>query len=141
MIEITSLIAIDESELQYIFVRASGPGGQNVNKVATSVQLRFDVKNSPSLPLEVKARLTRLGGSRMTDEGILIIEAKRYRTQDQNRSDAIQRLTTLIHKASEIPLERRATRPSHSSQVKRIETKKKRGEVKRTRSSSAKEWD
>ena len=94
MIEVTSSVKIDDSEIQLDFIPASGPGGQNVNKVATSVQLRFDVRNSPSLDPDVKERLIKLAGSRVTDEGILIIEAKRYRTQEQNRFDAIQRLIT-----------------------------------------------
>jgi ribosome-associated protein len=133
MIEINSAISLDESELQFNFIRASGPGGQNVNKVATSVQMRFDVVHSPSLPDEVKTRLIRLGGSKMTTDGVMVIEAKRYRTQDQNRTDAVQRLTTLIHKASQAPVRRHATRPTRSSQLKRMEGKKKKGEVKRTR--------
>ena len=122
MIEISSALKIDENELHFTYIRASGPGGQNVNKVATSVQLRFAVLASTSLPEDVKERLIKLGGSRMTEDGILIIEAKRYRTQEQNRSDAIQRLTTLIYKASQAPVARHATRPSHASQVKKSRT-------------------
>jgi ribosome-associated protein len=141
MIEITPTFSFDESELQYSYVRASGPGGQNVNKVATSVQLRLDVRNSPSLTDEVKARLTRLGGSRMTDEGVLIIEARRYRTQEQNRSDALQRLTSLLHKASQVMPIRRATRPTHASQIRRVEKKKKHSQVKRGRSGNTSDWE
>ena len=133
MIEVTSSVRIDDSEIQLDFIRASGPGGQNVNKVASSVQLRFDVRNSPTLYPEVKARLVTLAGSRMTDEGILIIEAKRYRTQEQNRLDAIQRLIGLVQKALERPKVRRATRPSLSAKAARVGDKKKHGEIKRTR--------
>jgi ribosome-associated protein len=137
MIEITHSFTLDESELQFTYVRASGPGGQNVNKVATSVQLRFDVRNSPSLAPEVKARLTSLGGSRMTDDGVLIIEARRYRTQAQNRSDALQRLTTLLHKASQAPQPRHATRPTLASQLRRVESKRKRSQQKKLRGSNS----
>ena len=131
MIEITPSIKIEENEIQLDFIRASGPGGQNVNKVASSVQLRFDVRNSLSLYPDVKERLIKLAGSRMTDEGILIIEAKRYRTQEQNRFDAIQRLITLIQKALEKPKVRRATRPSLTAKAARVGDKKKRGEIEK----------
>ena len=141
MIEVTSSVKIDENEVQYEFVRASGPGGQNVNKVASSVQLRFDVRNSPSLFPDVKERLIKLAGSRMTDEGVLIIEAKRYRTQEQNRFDAIQRLITLIQKAFEKPKVRRATRPSLTAKATRVGDKKKHGEIKRTRRFDPSEWE
>jgi ribosome-associated protein len=136
MLQITPFLSIPDSELILDFVRSSGPGGQNVNKVATAAQLRFDVRNSPSLPEEVKARLTRLAGSKMTQDGILIIEAKRYRTQEQNRLDAQQRLVTLIQKALVRPKERRSTRPSAASQARRIESKKRRGKIKRSRTST-----
>lgn len=141
MIEISSSVRIEDSEIQYDFIRASGPGGQNVNKVASSVQLRFDVRNSPSLYPDVKERLIKLAGSRMTDEGILIIEAKRYRTQEQNRFDAIQRLITLIQKALEKPKVRRATRPSLTAKAARLGDKKKHGEIKRTRHFDPSEWE
>lgn len=141
MIEITSSVKIEESEIQLDFIRASGPGGQNVNKVASSVQLRFDVRNSPSLYPDVQERLIKLAGSRMTDEGILIIEAKRYRTQEQNRFDAIQRLITLIQKALEKPKVRRATRPSLTAKAARVGDKKKHGEIKRTRRLVPKDWE
>lgn len=141
MIESTTLANIDEGELQFTFIRASGPGGQNVNKVASSVQLRFDVCNSPSLVSDVKERLTKLAGRRMTDEGILIIEAKRYRTQEQNRFDATQRLITLIDKALEKPKVRRATRPSLTAKAARVGDKKKHGEIKRTRRLNPVEWE
>lgn len=135
MIEITPSVKIDESEIQLDFIRASGPGGQNVNKVASSVQLRFDVRNTPSLEMAVKERLIKIAGSRMTDDGILIIEAKRYRTQEQNRADAILRLTGLIQKALEKPRVRRATRPTLTAKAARVDDKKKRGETKRNRRS------
>ena len=141
MIEVTPTLKIDESEIQLDFIRASGPGGQNVNKVASSVQLRFDVRSSPSLYPEVKERLIKLAGSRMTDEGVLIIEAKRYRTQEQNRLDAIQRLITLIQQALERPKIRRATRPSLSAKAARVGDKKKHGEIKRTRRVAQKDWE
>ncbi|MBP7601839.1 MAG: aminoacyl-tRNA hydrolase, partial [Thermoflexales bacterium] len=120
MLEISSVVRIDESEIQLDFVRASGPGGQNVNKVASSVLLRFDVRNSPSLDLEVKERLIKLAGRRMTADGLLLIEAKRHRTQEQNRFDAIQRFITLIQSALEKPNIRRATRPSRSANAARM---------------------
>lgn len=141
MIEITPTFSFDETELQYSYVRASGPGGQNVNKVATSVQLRFDVRNSPSLPAEIKARLTKLGGSRMTDDGVLIIEARRYRTQEQNRTDALQRLITLLHKASQVMPPRQATHPTHASQIKRIESKRKHSQIKQGRNPGNTDWE
>ena len=133
MLQITSNLSLDERELSFDFIRASGPGGQNVNKVATAVQLRFDLRNSPSLPEEVKSRLIRLAGKRVTGDGVLVIEAKRYRTQEQNRADALLRLTTLIEKATYRPKKRYSTRPSKASQARRIEAKKQRGAVKRIR--------
>jgi ribosome-associated protein len=141
MLEINSSISIDDSELAYDFIRASGPGGQNVNKVATSVQLRFDVRHSPSLTAEVKERLIKLAGSRVTGEGVLIIEAKRYRTQEQNRYDATQRLITWIQKALVKPKERKATRPTLTAKAARLGAKKKRGETKRIRGYSPEDWE
>ena len=135
MIQITDTIAIEESELQEEFVRASGPGGQNVNKVATAVQLRFDVANSPSLSEDVRYRLMRLAGSRLTEEGVLIINARRFRSQDRNRQDAIERLVELIRKAVEVPKVRRATRPSWASKARRLESKSRQSEKKRLRRS------
>ena len=141
MIEITPSVKIDESELRYDFIRASGPGGQNVNKVASAVQLRFDVRNSPSLPPEVKERLLRLAGSRVTEEGILIIEAKKYRTQEQNRYDATRRLIAWVQKALENPKVRRATRPSLTAKAARVGDKKKRGEIKKARRFNPEDWE
>ena len=141
MIEVTPSVKIEESEIQYDFIRASGPGGQNVNKVASSVQLRFDVRNSPSLEPQVKERLIKLTGSRVTEDGILIIEAKRYRTQEQNRYDATQRLGALIQKALEKPKIRKATRPSVTAKAARLNAKKRRGELKRTRRFNPEDWE
>jgi ribosome-associated protein len=141
MIEVTPSVKIDESEIQLDFIRSSGPGGQNVNKVASSVQLRFDVRNSPSLDPDVKERLIKLAGSRMTEDSVLIIEAKRYRTQEQNRFDAIQRLITLIQKALEKPKVRKATRPSVTAKAARVGDKKKHGEIKRIRRFVPEDWE
>ena len=133
MIEITPTIAIDESEIELEFMRASKPGGQKVNKVATAVQLRFDVANSPSLPDNVRERLVRLAGKRITQDGVLIIKAQRFRAQDRNREDAIDRLIELIRKAAEKPKPRRKTRPTLASKRRRLESKRRRGETKRAR--------
>ncbi|MCJ7723587.1 MAG: aminoacyl-tRNA hydrolase [Anaerolineales bacterium] len=141
MIEITPSLSLAEDEIQFDFIRASGPGGQNVNKVATSVQLRFDVCSSPSLLPDVKERLTRLAGSRMTADGVLLIQARRYRTQDQNRLDSIQRLIVLIRKALVKPKVRKATRPSLTARAARISEKKRQGEIKRTRRNVLDDWE
>jgi ribosome-associated protein len=133
MVAITSSISIDDGELQIDFIRASGPGGQNVNKVSTAAQLRFDIRNSPSLEPEVKQRLARLAGGRVTAEGVLVIEAKRYRTQEQNRLDAIERLVALVQKALEKPKIRHRTRPTLASRQKRLQAKRLHGEKKRLR--------
>ena len=133
MIRITDEIAIDEGEIAETFVRASGPGGQNVNKLATAVQLRFDVRHSPSLPPDVRARLVRLAGSRLTLDGVLIIMAQRHRTQERNREDARERLVELIRQAAIRPKPRRPTRPTLASRERRIEGKKRRAGVKRLR--------
>ena len=133
MIQITSTIKIDESEIQEAFVRTSGPGGQNVNKVATAVQLRFDVANSHSLPEEVRKRLISLAGNRITEDGILIIEARRFRTQGRNREDATARLMELIRNATRRPNIRRKTSPTLASKVRRLEGKHRVAENKRKR--------
>ena len=134
MIAITDAIAIDERELEESFVRAAGPGGQNVNKVATAVQLRFDVRRSPSLPEEVRARLERLAGRRFTQDGVLIIDARRYRSQERNRQDALERLVELIRRAAQPPARRRAAKPTANAKRRRVEAKKQRAETKRLRS-------
>lgn len=133
MITVNSSVKIDETELQFDFIRSSGPGGQNVNKVATSVQLRFDVRNSPSLPEEVKERLIKLVGKRMTEDGVLVIEARRYRSQERNRQDAIDRLYRLVEKALVPPVRRVPTRPSPGAVKARLTGKKQHGELKRSR--------
>ena len=141
MIHIARNIAIDENELDFEFVRSSGPGGQNVNKVSTAVQLRYDVENTATLPEEVKTRLKKLSGKRMTQEGVLIIKAYRYRTQEQNRFDAIERLVDFVKKAAEKPKTRRSTRPSVTSKARRLAEKKHRGQVKRLRHFSPDDWE
>ncbi len=133
MIQITRTIAIEDRELSFEFVRSSGPGGQNVNKVATAAQLRFDVTASPSLPDRVKERLPKLAGRRMTADGVIVIDARRYRTQERNRQDAIDRLVRLIKKAAARPKRRRATKPTRASRERRLTTKKQRGRLKRDR--------
>ena len=133
MIRVNKNIVLDESEIQEEFVRASGPGGQNVNRVATAVQLRFDILNSTSLAEDVRRRLLRLGGSRVNRDGILIIDARRFRTQERNRKDALERLIGLVKKAAEKPKPRYKTKPTSASKRKRLEAKRRRGRIKQQR--------
>ena len=133
MIRVTGTIAIDEEEIHQQFIRASGPGGQNVNKVATAVQLRFDVAHSSSLPEEIRERLTRLAGKRMNKEGYLIIDARRFRTQEQNRQDSVARLVDLIRQAAQRPKIRKRTKATLASKERRLESKRRRGKIKHLR--------
>jgi len=133
MIEITDDLALDEREISETFIRASGPGGQNVNKVASAAQLRFDARHSPSLPEPVKARLLRLAGQRATQDGVIVITAQRFRSQERNRDDARERLAALIRRAAEPPKPRRKTRPSAAQREQRLTTKARRGALKARR--------
>ena len=133
MISITPKIAIGENEIKLDFIRSSGPGGQNVNKVATAVQLRFDVKNSPSLSHDIRNRLVRLAGRKITEHGILIIQASRFRKQERNRQDAMDRLKKLIRKASEKPKVRIKTEPTRAAKKRMLSAKQHRSKIKRMR--------
>jgi ribosome-associated protein len=133
MIPITSTISLDDREVRYDFIRASGPGGQHVNKVATAVQLRFDVKHSPNLTEDVRNRLLGLAGRRITESGNLVIEAKRYRSQEQNRQDALERLIVLIRKAAQRPKPRKKTKPTKASKERLLAGKRHRSRIKQMR--------
>jgi ribosome-associated protein len=133
MIRITPTITIAEDEIREQFVRASGPGGQNINKVATAVQLHFDVRHSSSLPEAVRERLMRLAGRRLTADGVLVIDARRFRTQERNRRDAMDRLMDLIQRAAEAPTPRVKTRPTRASRERRLAAKRLRATTKRAR--------
>src|SRR5712692_403574 len=130
MIRIDERISIDDSELKERFIRASGPGGQNVNKLASAVQLRFDARGSPNLPDDVRARLERLAGRRLTRQGVIVITAQRHRTQERNRQDALDRLIELIERAAVAPVPRRKTKPTRGARERRLESKKRRGSIK-----------
>jgi ribosome-associated protein len=133
VIRITDSISIDENELSEEFIRSSGPGGQNVNKLSTAVQLRFDLRHSPSLPYDMRLRAERLAGRRLTREGVLVITAQQHRTQERNRQDALDRLVELLQEAAVRPKTRRPTRPTKASKVRRLEGKKRRSNVKAMR--------
>jgi ribosome-associated protein len=134
MIRITERITIEESELEESFIRASGPGGQNVNKVSSAVQLRFDARTSRSLPNDVSIRLQRLAGSRLTNEGVIVITANRHRSQDQNRDEARERLFAMIREAANPPPPRRATKPTKASKKRRLDSKSRHSHIKKMRS-------
>jgi len=133
MIEVTDAIALDEKELEFNFIRASGPGGQNVNKVSSAVQMRFDARRSASLPNDVSSRLQKLAGARLTQDGVIVITASRHRAQERNRADAVERLVALIAKAAVVPIQRKATKPPKAAKARRLDAKSRRGEIKSLR--------
>lgn len=133
MIFVTDTISLDENEIIETFVRASGPGGQNVNKVSSAVQLRFDARRSPSLPNDVSIRLQKLAGSKLTQDGVIVLVAQEHRSQERNRAAAVERLVAMIREAAVRPVKRRATKPTYASTVKRLESKGKRSTVKSLR--------
>lgn len=133
MIQVTPGVSLGEDELRFDFVRSSGPGGQNVNKVSTAVQLRFDVKKSPSLDEGLKGRLIKLAGRRVTSDGVLVISSSTFRSQEKNREETLRRLSALILEASRVPKQRKKTKPTLASKTKRIESKRKRGKMKEMR--------
>ena len=133
MIEVAPGVALDEDELAFSFIRASGPGGQNVNKVSSAVQMRFDARRSPSLPNDVSIRLQKLAGSKLTLDGVIVITANRFRTQEMNRKDATERLCELIAKAAVAPVKRRPTKPTKAAKERRLEGKARRSTVKAMR--------
>jgi ribosome-associated protein len=137
MISVTSTLSIDDNELEFSFIRASGPGGQNVNKVATAVQLRFDAAGARSLPEEVRTRLLALAGKRVTAGGVVVITAQRFRTQNQNRADAIERLVLMVRNAARPVRKRIATRPTRAARARRLERKRQRGDLKRQRAADS----
>jgi ribosome-associated protein len=141
MLQITPALFLDESELKYTFTHNSGPGGQNINKVETAVQLRFNIWENKTLPSEVKSRLVGAAGKRLTDQGEILIEARRYRSQQKNREDATRRLVELIRRAAQKPVKRIKTQPSVSAKAARVNDKKHRGEVKRIRKYNPKDWE
>jgi len=133
MIKVAPSLELDEKEISLSFIRASGPGGQNVNKVSTAVQLRFDIRHSPSLPYGVRQRLEQLAGRRVSADGVLVITAQRFSSQERNRRDAIARLVALVGEAAHPPKPRRATRPTRASRERRLESKRRHSEIKHGR--------